>query len=69
MITVTVKRTYFDATSFATDEHGVLRVCRDGEVIAQYEAGADLTVTQEAPYSLKFAPKLYDADLTAAPGL
>jgi hypothetical protein len=67
MITVTVKRTYFDATSFATDDKGVLRVYRSGEPIAQYGAGADITVTQEG-HPMQFSPGLLDADLRIMDG-
>jgi hypothetical protein len=47
MITVSVKRAYFDATHFSTDEKGALRVYRGDEVIAEYAADEDITVTQD----------------------
>ena len=45
MITVAVERDYFDATHYGTDESGVLRVYRGDEVVAEYAAGQDITVS------------------------
>jgi hypothetical protein len=46
MITVAVERDYHDATHYGTDESGVLRVYRGDEVIAEYAAGQDITVSR-----------------------
>lgn len=49
MITVTIKRTYYDATHYATDGKGVLRVYRSDEILAEHELGAGITVTEDPP--------------------
>ena len=61
MITVTVKRSYYDATHYGTDEKGILRVYRSDEVIAEYEAADNATVKQEAP--------LFSGPIVGWPGL
>ena len=47
MITVTTFRSYPDATAYGTGADGALRVYKGTEVIAQYEAGIEHTVTYE----------------------
>jgi hypothetical protein len=49
LITVTTKRTYYDATHYGTDEKGVLRVYRSDELLGEHELGAGITVTEEPP--------------------
>jgi hypothetical protein len=51
VITVSVKRAYFDATHFSTDEKGALRVYRGAEVIAEYAADEEIAVTQDGALS------------------
>lgn len=67
MITVTVRRSYYDATHFSTDEKGVLRVYRSDEVVAEYAAGEDVTVSH-APDPFQFSPKMIGADLSIPAG-
>ena len=47
MVTVTVKRSYPDATRYGTAEDGALRVYSGDEVIAQYAAGIEHEVSYE----------------------
>ena len=61
MITVTIKRTYYDATHYATDAKGVFRVYRSDEILAEYEPGDDITARQQAP--------LFGDGFIAFPGL
>jgi len=61
VITVTVKRAYYDATHYGTDEKGVLRVYRSDEVVAEYAAADNATVKQEVP--------LFAEGFVAFPGL
>jgi hypothetical protein len=62
VITVTVKRAYYDATHYGADEKGVLRVYRGDEVLAEYAASEDVTVGQR-PDPFQFSPKLFGEGL------
>lgn len=67
MITVSVKRAYFDATHFGTDERGALRIYRGDEVIAQYAAAEDIAVTQDGALSAAGDPFASAASFTPLP--